>query len=159
MLRAARSCISGLKQSGHKWNKLLTATLKKSGFKPSKVDPCLFVKQDGDGPIKGVATCHVDDLLMTGSRALIDQLRKDLGEKSRSTTSALLKRGVAPTTTRTAGDGRLQPNVADGGQRRSPTDRRDRVTLPTLEALSCERVLDQREGKGQDLHHQALSYD
>ena len=74
-----RRCIPGLKQSGHKWNKLLTATLRKSGFKPSKVDPCLFVKQDGDGPIKGVATCHVDDLLMTGTKAVIDQLRRDLG--------------------------------------------------------------------------------
>lgn len=76
-----RRCIPGLKQSGHKWNKLLTATLQKLGFKPSKVDPCLFVKQDGDGPIKGVATCHVDDLLMTGTKSVIDQLRKDLGEK------------------------------------------------------------------------------
>lgn len=76
-----RRCIPGLKQSGHKWNKLLTATLKESGFKPSKVDPCLFVKQDGDGAIKGVATCHVDDLLMTGAKTVIDQLRKDLGDK------------------------------------------------------------------------------
>jgi len=76
-----RSCIPGLKQSGHKWHKLLTATLQKFGFKQSKVDPCLFLKQDGDGPIKGVATCHVDDLLMTGAKAVIDQLRKDLGAK------------------------------------------------------------------------------
>lgn len=31
------------------------------------------------------------------------------------------------------------------------TNRRDRATVQTLEALSGERVLDQREGEGHDL--------
>ena len=65
-----------------KWYQLLKKTMIELGFKPSAVDPCLFIKKEHDGPIQGVAAVHVDDLIMTGAKAVIDRhvLRKNLGD-------------------------------------------------------------------------------
>ena len=101
VLRILR-CIPGLKQSGHKWHKLLTETMKKLGFKQSEVDPCLYLKHNDDGPIAGVASVHVDDMLMTGDRAVINRLREELGRSLKSMTWKMLNSTWASALTMTS---------------------------------------------------------
>lgn len=55
----------GLKQSPMCWNKRLSQFIKSQGFNASKVDPCLFIREDNDGK-KVFITIYVDDGLICG---------------------------------------------------------------------------------------------
>eukprot|EP00957_Ditylum_brightwellii_P104054 7927440-Ditylum_brightwellii.AAC.1 len=61
VLRLNKS-INGLKQSSLNWFNLLPKALQKKGrdFRPSKVDPCMFVKDDC------ILLVYVDDVLVIG---------------------------------------------------------------------------------------------
>ncbi len=66
----------GTKQAAVNWYKMLKEGLKKQGFSQSKIDPCLFLKQDA------LIVTYVDDCLIFGKEQkiiseLINSLRKD----------------------------------------------------------------------------------
>jgi Reverse transcriptase (RNA-dependent DNA polymerase) len=55
----------GQKQSGQEWNKRLDEKLKKHGYKPLHLDPCVYTQWDGDQC--AIITIWVDDLLLFAS--------------------------------------------------------------------------------------------
>ncbi len=58
----------GLKQAGHEWNRALNMhTLKRSTWKQSEFDNCLFHASDEASQRIGIIAVYVDDLLITGS--------------------------------------------------------------------------------------------
>eukprot|EP00957_Ditylum_brightwellii_P091571 6972353-Ditylum_brightwellii.AAC.1 len=78
VLRLNKS-IYGLKQSSLNWVELLSGALQKKGrdFKPSQVDPCLFIRKDI------VVPTYVDDVMIIGTTeqsisCFIKSLKEDL---------------------------------------------------------------------------------
>ena len=81
--------IYGLKQAPRNWNKDVDKFLRKIGFVPSSVDPCLYIKVESNGDIT-IIVLYVDDLVVaTSSMRLVNQFKeaikghykmKDLGE-------------------------------------------------------------------------------
>ena len=68
---ALQKSVYGLVQSARQWWKKFVEVLIKLGFKKTKIDPCLLKKEDGG---KVCYFCvYVDDNLIIGDRALIDQ--------------------------------------------------------------------------------------
>jgi len=55
-------CIYGLKQASRRWYEKLCKTLSEAGYKPTKADPCIYIR-DVDGEFTAIATV-VDDLLI-----------------------------------------------------------------------------------------------
>ena len=56
--------IYGLKQSGFEWNAEADARIKEIGFKPSKMDPCVYVR--GTGKERLLSGIYVDDGIIAG---------------------------------------------------------------------------------------------
>ena len=67
----------GLKQSGREWNMELDKRLKEKGFKNLRLDPCAYVRRDGED--LEVITVWVDDLLLftTNDRIMV-KLKEEL---------------------------------------------------------------------------------
>ena len=59
-----KKSVYGLKQAGFNWYRCLSKALKRLGFRKSKVDDCIFIKNIGESRV--VTAFHVDDLLFTG---------------------------------------------------------------------------------------------
>jgi hypothetical protein len=67
----------GLKQGANEWNKKLHETLSQYNLKQSKNDPCLYVKQQGDGLM--YLSIHVDDIITAStSSTMIKQFEADM---------------------------------------------------------------------------------
>ncbi|XP_037909950.1 uncharacterized protein LOC119650863 [Hermetia illucens] len=75
-----RKAIYGLKQSGKKWYKRLSAVLRKLGLKPKISDPCLFQRRHGRGIL--LLAVYVDYLIVTSNNEkLMEDLKKGLKQK------------------------------------------------------------------------------
>lgn len=55
--------IYGLQEASHEFNNLLHRTLLKMGFRASKADRCIYVKNTHEGIV--IASTHVDDILLS----------------------------------------------------------------------------------------------
>jgi len=55
--------IYGLQEASHEFNNLLHRTLLKMGFRASKADRCIYVKNTPEGIV--IASTHVDDILLS----------------------------------------------------------------------------------------------
>ncbi len=55
----------GLRQSPHKWHKMIAKVLKKMGLQPNPTDECVFSMRNEKGQVVIVAL-YVDDLIITG---------------------------------------------------------------------------------------------
>ena len=42
----------------------------------SKVDPCLFYKQDGSGRLTALMVIHVDDCAIAGKKSMVEEIKK-----------------------------------------------------------------------------------
>ena len=64
-----------MKQSGSRWNEIITNFLKKNGFQQFVSEPCIFKKTS-----KGKTTCivgiYVDDMIITGKTYEIEKTIK-----------------------------------------------------------------------------------
>ena len=74
-----RKCIYGLKQASRRWFEKLQGILNRAGYRPTKADPCLYVKNTGKEFT--MITVVVDDLLIasdtdTNADQVIQELRK-----------------------------------------------------------------------------------
>lgn len=73
-----KRALYGLKDAPISWYKTLMTSLKKLGFKRSRLDHCLFYKDTKKGP--HMLLIHVDDILSTGPSKLMDEFRRGLKE-------------------------------------------------------------------------------
>lgn len=73
-----KRALYGLKDAPISWYKKLKASLKKLGFKRSRMDHCLFYKHTKKGP--HMVLVHVDDILSTGPSKSMDEFRRGLKE-------------------------------------------------------------------------------
>jgi hypothetical protein len=89
-----KKSLYGLKQAGRLWYEDLKKTLIDFGARPSKFDPCVFIKEFEDGNV--MYTCvHVDDLLViasdeSGPALLTEHLRRVYGEVTEADTTSHL---------------------------------------------------------------------
>ena len=60
-------CVEGLRQSGHRFYKDVSAWLFQLGYVRSTVDLCVFFNIDADGTLTLVVVIHVDDVIYTGT--------------------------------------------------------------------------------------------
>ena len=68
----------GLKQAAHLWNRLLSKTLRATGYQQLLADTSRFVKSDQQGTATVIGV-HVDDLLIAArTEALIKHTIQDL---------------------------------------------------------------------------------
>ena len=58
-----KRCLYGLRSSGRRWNQTIDKKLKELGFRQSRNDPCLYIKERGKGIIR--LNLHVDDCCAT----------------------------------------------------------------------------------------------
>ena len=86
-LRLKKS-IYGLVQSSRTWWATFSKFLKKLGFKISKADNCLFIRQTKKGIC--VFVLYVDDCFITGDKIAIDETIKEIKTKFNITTSGSL---------------------------------------------------------------------
>ena len=68
--------ICRLKQSARAFFLTFSKVMTEAGFQPSKIDPCLFVKQDPTGTVYAIV--WVDDCLFVGDKAAIEKTIADL---------------------------------------------------------------------------------
>ena len=47
----------------------------------SKVDLCLFYKQDGNGKLMATMVIHVDDCAISGKKETIDEIKKSIAKR------------------------------------------------------------------------------
>lgn len=66
-----RKALYGLKQAAYAWERELSSTLIKIGFKCSEYDPCLFVLRDGKHT--ALLAAHVDDMLLATTDSSINK--------------------------------------------------------------------------------------
>ena len=64
----------GLKQAGRCWNQKFVQFMTDCGFQQSKVDPCLFIKDDV------LVTVYVDDILVAGTPGAVKQFKDQVAE-------------------------------------------------------------------------------
>ena len=79
ILRIAKA-IYGLLNAPKKWFESLSAFLKEDGWKPHKLDQCLFIREQG-GHVHGYLGVHVDDVVCTGSGFVFEESVKRLHER------------------------------------------------------------------------------
>jgi hypothetical protein len=77
--KALYGCI----ESANLWYHHLRGTLEQLGFKPTRIDPCVFVKNDKSGQC--TVCTHVDDLFITSQsdslmRELVEGMKKTYGD-------------------------------------------------------------------------------
>ena len=58
-----KTYVYGLHESPREFNTMLDKDIQSLGFKPSKVDPCFYVKQSNHGTM--ILSVHIDDMLLT----------------------------------------------------------------------------------------------
>ena len=81
-------CIYGLKQSGHEWNQLITATVLELGFTQSKSDPCLFTLNKSNE--FAILLLYVDDMLLAADKPdLLTSISNGLQKKFKMTSTPL----------------------------------------------------------------------
>lgn len=74
-----RKALYGLRQSGLKWYEKLTFELRQLNLEPSKQDPCLFIKREGENLV--LVTVYVDDLLIaSNNKSWITKIKKSLAK-------------------------------------------------------------------------------
>ena len=74
--------IHGLSTSGARWHELLSDKIRKMGFRPTKTDPDLWIREKEDH-CELIAAC-VDDLLIWSrcETAILDEIREDFDLKN-----------------------------------------------------------------------------
>ena len=53
-----KQSLYGLKQASYNWFEKLKETLKHGGYKPSQIDPCVYISKDA------IILVYVDDIIM-----------------------------------------------------------------------------------------------
>jgi len=79
-IRMKKSCY-GTKQAARNWYEKLNQILNSMGFEASELDPCMYIKRDGNDFM--IIVCYVDDIMGTGTNEkmfgdLIAGLKKEL---------------------------------------------------------------------------------
>lgn len=75
-----KKSLYGLKQAGRIWNSLLHEWLQTSNFKRSSLDPCLYIKREGENLL--ILLVYVDDLAYTSNKPeLVEQFQQDLSQR------------------------------------------------------------------------------
>jgi hypothetical protein len=74
-------CIYGLRQSGARWREHAKERLRRCGFEPTKADPCVFVKYDGQGELVCAIGLHVDDFLVGASDNVMVVVKRQLNRE------------------------------------------------------------------------------
>ena len=76
-----KKSLYGLKLSGRNWYKTLTDYLVQCGFVESKIDPCIFIKQD-DTKAPVIILFWVDDIIIASDDInVISEIKLKLGER------------------------------------------------------------------------------
>jgi hypothetical protein len=77
-----KKCLYGLKQSPRKWNEEMDTTLRRLGFRASRVDPCVYVLQDENAAASVLIALYVDDLIIAAKDAqVLIRIKKALQAK------------------------------------------------------------------------------
>ena len=71
----------GLGDAPRAWSLNLGEAIKAGRLKPSRIDAKLFLRHGKDGRLELVVSTHVDDLKMTGVRAVIEEFLVSIAEK------------------------------------------------------------------------------
>jgi len=75
-----KKSLYGLKQSPHLFNKTLDGWLQSQGLKPTKADPCIYVRRKDESLL--LLSIHVDDqLIACSSREELDTFKKQLNNR------------------------------------------------------------------------------
>ena len=75
-----KKCIYGIKQAAYAFREHSDASLKSIGFKPTRADPCIYIKRKSSTDFV-MACIHVDDIGFAGtSTALVDKTIVDLSK-------------------------------------------------------------------------------
>ena len=61
------------------FRKILTSA--DNGMLQSKVDPCLFYKQDGSGRLTALMVIHVDDCAIAGKKSTVEEIKKAIAKR------------------------------------------------------------------------------
>ena len=65
-------CVYGLKSASYHWNKLLSEVLTRLGFEQAiAVDPCLYIRREGNGILHAYLLYHVDEMIACGKNDVI----------------------------------------------------------------------------------------
>jgi hypothetical protein len=79
MVLRLRKSLYGLKQSPHLFNKKLDAFLRSRRLTPTRGDPCLYSRLEGETRL--MVSVHVDDqLIASNCRRTLDQFKKELND-------------------------------------------------------------------------------
>ena len=76
-----KKAIYGLKQSGMEWNNELNGYLLNIGFKRLTCEPCIYFTTDKHNKITCLIAVYVDDILLAGNKAKIDQIKNMIKNK------------------------------------------------------------------------------
>ncbi len=69
----------GLRRSMKDWNTHFTGVMPAANFVQNRADPCLYSRTDDTGTT--IVYVHVDDLLIVGTRVILEKLSKYLSEQ------------------------------------------------------------------------------
>lgn len=72
-----KASLYGLKQAPRDWNVVLTKELISYGLEQSQADPVLFTYRR-EGRVIGAVVVHVDDIILTGTKAFMDNISPKL---------------------------------------------------------------------------------
>jgi hypothetical protein len=67
-------CLYGLRQSAHKWNRDMDATLRRHGFTPTDGDQCVYVRYDENDELLCVLALHVDDVCVSAPDEVLEEI-------------------------------------------------------------------------------------
>ena len=76
-----KKAIYGLKQSGMEWNNELNGHLLNIGFKRLTCEPCIYFITDKHNKITCLIAVYVDDILLAGNKAKVDQIKNMIKNK------------------------------------------------------------------------------
>ena len=79
LLKAMYGLVQAPRALYETFRKILTSA--DIGMLQSKVDPCLFYKQDGSGRLTALMVIHVDDCAIAGKKSTVEEIKKAIAKR------------------------------------------------------------------------------